>query len=135
MSNKEEFEKKCMSLNFEIAQKWFELGRIYGVTDITAAIKAYSESIKFFENPNAYNARAICKQKLSDHNAALEDFNKALELSPCKPNILYGRGFCRLMLKDQRGLADLEKAANLGFQPAFKFMQRMICMYFSITLN
>ena len=87
----------------------------YQLGNYTAAISAFTESIKAFpDRAYLYFNRGACYGNENNFDAALPDFTKAIELEPNVAKFYDWRGqaFCRLD-NYQAGLADLTKAIDL----------------------
>ncbi len=64
--------------------------------------------------PQAFEDRGLVYLRMGRFDAALDDFNESLKLSPMSPWSLYGRGLAKLKHgKTAEGQADLKAAADL----------------------
>ena len=63
--------------------------------------------------------------KAKDHNGAIRDYTKAIELDPNDANAYYNRGVSKENLGDLNGAcADWKKAAALGHKNAAKWVAK-----------
>jgi len=73
---------------------------------------------------DAYNNRAYVKLKKKDYEAAITDFDKAINLKPDYAAAFLNRGFAKKMLGDLSGACkDWTKAFELGLQQANEFIK------------
>jgi tetratricopeptide (TPR) repeat protein len=87
------------------------------------AIKDYSELIRRREDAEAYKLRAAFYRRRKEYARALADLERALELSPNYPELLFESGTLKLGLgMKEKGLADVVKAQSLGYKPATELL-------------
>ena len=113
------------------AQTIFTRG--FETKDCDSSIALYSQVISLLtEIPSeaghlarAYNNRGICEEKNGNSDAALADYNKAIELDP-ELDIAYGnRAWLHEVLgMKEKAFADYKKAAELGYRPAIYWMEQ-----------
>ncbi|MBF0587225.1 tetratricopeptide repeat protein [Prosthecochloris sp. N3] len=97
-----------------------------------SSIVSYSRAIELLQGipseashlARAYNNRGICREKNSESELAMQDYNKAIELDP-RLEIAYGN---RAWLYDKMGnrqeaIEDYRKAAELGYTPARQWLR------------
>ena len=88
------------------------------------AIKHYTEALKlkFDSNAWAYEKRGIACYKTRDFHAAIEDFNKVIDLAPEDAGAYNNRGDAWLHLKEwQKAKADLTTAKDMGWNIVASF--------------
>ncbi|MGL4294017.1 MAG: tetratricopeptide repeat protein [Bacteroidales bacterium] len=74
----------------------------------------------------AYYNRANVNCMQRNYDLALPDFNKAIELYPDFAEALFNRGLVYLYLgQNQKGIADLSKAGELGIISAYNILKRV----------
>ena len=65
-------------------------------------------------NDVTYYARALAKKSLGDHQGAIEDYGKVIEIDPNNVAAYYSRGLAKKALGDQQGAKeDLSTAKRL----------------------
>lgn len=89
------------------------------------ALKDYAELIRRRNDADAYRLRAAFYRRQKQYALALADFERAIELNPDYPELLFESGTLKLGmgLKD-KGLADVVKAQSLGYRPATEFLNK-----------
>jgi tetratricopeptide (TPR) repeat protein len=108
----------CSFLFGQIAQEWFFKG--VASADLEENQEAITNNTKFTKDDSikmiasSYNSRGMLKSNLEDYEAAIADYNLAIELFPSNAPFYYNRGKAKYNLKDYRGaLADHNKAIEL----------------------
>ncbi len=72
-----------------------------------------------------YLDKGVAKHEKGDHRAAIQDYNKAIELDPNLALVYYIRGFAKNGLGDQRGaIQDYNKAIELNPNYALAYRNR-----------
>jgi tetratricopeptide (TPR) repeat protein len=111
-------QKDTASIYFEKANHFFDKKEYK-----TAILYCDSTIVYNSEHQEAYAFRGVCKFKLKQFNAAIEDFNLAIILVPGYAEVYYFRGFCHMELgKKQSACEDWEEAYNLGLKKAMKLI-------------
>lgn len=89
------------------------------------ALKDYAELIRRRNDADAYRLRAAFYRRQKQYALALADFERAIELNPDYPELLFESGTLKLGmgLKD-KGLSDVVKAQSLGYRPATEFLNK-----------
>ena len=105
---------KQMEKLFNRGVKAFEKG------NYESAIEGFSKFIKRYPNnadvKTAYYNRALSKSKLEDHNGAIADYTKAIEIYPQYFDAIMNRSIAREILGDIKGAcSDAKKIVSLGF--------------------
>lgn len=67
----------------------------------------------------AYYSRGLAYRYLGNHQQAIKDFNKGLELSPAYA-VAFG---CRGLDNPQQAIEDIKVAARLGYEKAQDFLR------------
>ena len=72
-----------------------------------------------------YNrANMLCVQK--DYQSAIGNYSRAIELNPELGEAYFNRGLTYIYLgNEERGVADLSKAGELGIYQAYSIMKRL----------
>ena len=66
-----------------------------------------------------YNSRGLAKEIKGDHDGAIADYNRAIELDPKQSRPYRNRGFAKLAKGDHDGaVADYNRAFELNPKPA-----------------
>ena len=72
-----------------------------------------------FKLPIVYNRRGIAHAEKGEHNQAIADFNKAVELDPSSANYYYNRGLAYAEKGEyDKAIADLEICITLSRDPS-----------------
>ena len=72
-----------------------------------------------------YYNRGNVSSALKDYRAALEDYDKALELDPEFAEAYFNRGLTHIFLgNNKQGIMDLSKAGELGIVSAYNIIKR-----------
>ena len=113
------------------AKAWFDKGMLLreaGDAHSTEAFKEATRDLDSFIDANeddipglsrAYTLRARCYSLLGNNKQAIQDIDKAIELSPEDGDIYYLRSFVHeIMGHTQLSLADLKMAARKGNEKA-----------------
>ena len=62
-----------------------------------------------------YNSRGLAKETKGDHDGAIADYNRAIELDPKQPRAYMNRGFAKQANGDVDGaIADYNRALELA---------------------
>ena len=62
-----------------------------------------------------YNSRGLAKEAKGDHDGAIADYNRAIELDPKQPRAYMNRGFAKQAKDDVDGaIADYNRALELA---------------------
>ena len=87
-------------------QKWEQL------RDKSTEILRLSSSAEI--EVSTYNNRGVAKYKLGDHNGAIADYDKALEIDPKYTNVYNNRGVAKCKLGDYNGaIEDFDKVLEI----------------------
>lgn len=80
-----------------------------------SALDWFDKAIEYGVEHEVYGLRAMCLQALDFHLDAIDDFNKAILLSPDDCNLYYMRSISKSAIGDVDGcVADLEEAVRLS---------------------
>jgi tetratricopeptide (TPR) repeat protein len=72
-----------------------------------------------------YNSRGLAKEAKGDHDGAIADFNRAIELCPKQPRAYMNRGFAKQAKGDVDGtIADYNRAIELDPKQPRAYMNR-----------
>ncbi|PXF60920.1 MAG: hypothetical protein C4B59_07075 [Candidatus Methanogaster sp.] len=95
--------------------------------------KRYKESLKFWDafmgkEPNrveAYNNRGVAYARLNQHERAIEDYDRAVELNPEDAEAYFNRGnaYARLN-QNERAIEDYDRAVELNSEDAEAYFNR-----------
>ena len=89
------------------------------ITELDNTIEAHHTCAYLLYNRGCLNAQQL------DYNAAIDDFNKALEAEANLPEAYYNRGICRLKAgQTADGIADLSKAGEQGLYAAYSIIKK-----------
>lgn len=89
------------------------------------ALKDYAELIRRREDAEAYRLRAAFYRRQKQYALALADLERAIELSPDQPELLFESGTLKLGLgMKEKGLADIVRAQMLGYRPAMELLNK-----------
>jgi tetratricopeptide (TPR) repeat protein len=105
------------------ADEWLVRGfkALYNEDDSKRALRAFAKSIHLEPAyPGGYFNRGITYQKVGNLQQAIDDYSKAIELSPGDAAVYYlRRGLARKRIgMDDEAKEDLEKAARMGYRQA-----------------
>jgi len=103
--------------NWIEGHRFFELGKeFYFIKRLpNEGLQYFDKAIANGFEENVFNLRAGCLQELDYHYEAIEDFNKAISLSPNDCNIYFCRSISKNATLDYEGqIADLIKAIELS---------------------
>jgi tetratricopeptide (TPR) repeat protein len=95
--------------------------------DCSRAVEAYSEAIEAQVGNQAvvYANRAYAYDCLGEHEAAIEDYSRSLELDPQQPVLYNNRGLAKFELRDFEGaIEDYGKAIELDADYAEAYANR-----------
>ncbi len=96
--------------------------------DYRAAIEHYTRAIALFEEDETYGNRGDLHARLNQHDKAIQDFGRALELKPLNHWALLRRGTSRKELGDIDGaLADLDEVLRVNPESVTAYAQRAHC--------
>ena len=104
---------------FQRGLKKFNNGNYQGSIDIFSKyIIKYSSSGEYDYVDHAYFNRALSKSKIGDHNGAISDYTKAIQMNYEKLSDAYlYRGISKETLGDIKGACfDAKKTVSLGYQ-------------------
>ena len=76
------------------------------------AIDAYTAAINLVEDSWAYSYRGQVKEKTGDHEGALADYSRAIELNPCNGDYYSDRAKIKKELGDVAGAQEDEEMVN-----------------------
>ena len=126
--------KKAKRLFWDDDELCFYLGEVYRKkNDLSNAILEYSAAVSKVSQkeersnlvPNYYFNRGVCYLKQEMIDAALLDFNSAIELKPDYTYALLNRGICAMKKgRKDEACSDWGKAFELGFSLAKEYMDR-----------
>jgi tetratricopeptide (TPR) repeat protein len=87
--------------------------------DMDSAIELMPEvSYLYYDRANIYYIR-------NDFRSAIEDYSRAIRLNPNLAEAYYNRGLTRILNGDRNlGIADLQKAGDLGLYSAYGVISR-----------
>jgi tetratricopeptide (TPR) repeat protein len=88
----------------------------FKVSDYAGAIRDYNSIIdqKLSDNCEVYYKRGLTKAEFGKNEAAILDFNKAIELFPSYSDAYYRRGLCRIHLeRPKEALSDFSQVIKL----------------------
>lgn len=99
----------------------FELGKIeYYLENYSSAIDLFTSFISGVDSAEAYNYRGLCYYKLRNVDAAISDFNKAIELDGLRPIYYYNLAQCYKSLGDKKNyskyVATATKITPINYQ-------------------
>ncbi len=130
-SNWNIFLRKPAAAMVDSAQAIFSGG--YKTRDCDSSITLYSQAISLLKGipsetghlARAYNNRGICEEKNGNTDAALADYNKAIDLDP-RLEVAYGNRawLYETLGKKNEAYADYKKAAGLGYLPAIYWVEQ-----------
>ena len=94
------------------------------------ALSAFNEAIeKFSRHAKAYERRGFINCQLGNHDDALYDYSKSIDINPDAANPYYGRAIIKRLLNDNEGaLEDLNSCTKrcIPHQPVFWQARRMM---------
>ena len=118
-------EIKVAERDFLADQKLKEGNKLYYQGDYEGAIKFYNEVLALGDYVGAYNNRGIAYINLNQHDRAIQDFNKVLQVSPKYDLGYYVRGFAYATLKNyELSFADFNKAISLNPKFGMAYVNR-----------
>jgi len=83
------------------------------------AIEDFTQAASIKETSNTYNNRGLSKLSMKVNEAAIEDFDKSIELDNTNSTAYCNRGIARYNIGDTQGAClDWEKACELGDKDA-----------------
>lgn len=96
----------------ESARREMKAGNwLAALPDLNAAVELTQE-----QEPIALKMRGDLNLLLDRHLGAINDYTKAIQLSPETPALYYNRGLAKLLIYDRSGACwDFEKSASLGY--------------------
>ena len=109
-------------IKYKRMEKLFNRGvRDFEKGDYESAIEGFSKFIKRYPNncdvKTAYYNSVLSKSKLEDHNGAIADYTKAIEINPQYFDAIMNRSISREILGDIKGAcSDAKKIVSLGFK-------------------
>lgn len=105
----EEKERETLS---KAARQEMKAGNwLAALPDVNAAVESTRE-----QEPMALKMRGDLNLLLDRQLAAINDYTKAIQLSPETPALYYNRGLAKLLIYDRSGACwDFEKSASLGY--------------------
>jgi len=117
---------KGILVELKDAEGLFYLGNaFYGRKLFKSGIECYDESLKLEECAAAYNNRGNAYAELNEHERAIKDFDKAIELNPDDAETYYNRGVAYAKLnKYEQAIKDYEKAIELNPDDAKAYYNR-----------
>ena len=97
------------------ARAWFSVGYLFYTKEMwEKAIAAHDKAINLNPDFVAYTQRGIAKSKLGQYKAALNDFDKAIELKPDEAGPFSNRGIVKFELGEHEdAFADFDRAIQL----------------------
>jgi len=119
---------KGILVELKDAEGLFYLGNaFYGRKLFKSGIECYDESLKLEECAAAYNNRGNAYAELNEHERAIEDYNKTIELDPNDAKAYYNRGLAYAELnKYEQAIEDYDKAIELNPNYAEAYANRGI---------
>jgi len=111
-----------------LAAHFFYLGyALYEQEDFENSINAYSISLELDEYAGAYSNRGLAYAELGEHDRAIEDYDKAIELNKEYAEAYYNRGLAYAKLgKYDKAIEDFNKAIELNKEYAKAYNNRGI---------
>ena len=99
-----------------LAEHFFFLGNaLYEQKKFEDSIKKYSISLELNEDAGAYNNRGNAYVRLGEHERAIKDYDKAIELNPDYAKAYYNRGLAYAeQQKYNEAIKDYNKAIKLN---------------------
>ncbi len=137
---------KALSLKSEDFMLYYWRGMVlHALKRYTEAVEAYSQAININPTYYLYKVRSAAHQMLGNHQEALADSNKAIELNPeLAPELAEGgvnsenesRDSQELQraLAEQRALADLNQAIEINPDNAEAYFNRGVARYNLVDL-
>jgi tetratricopeptide (TPR) repeat protein len=88
----------------------------------------YDKAVALWPNlAEAYYFRAILHGQLKEHQQAIRDYTKAIDLKPALIEAYYFRALNQGAAgKYEEALRDMKTAAELGYEPAKRFLESHI---------
>lgn len=89
------------------------------------ALRDFSKAIELDPNSaDAYCNRGNVNHHLGSNALAIEDYTKAIKIRPDDPDLYYNRGVVYMAKgEDQKGMADLRRAARMGHEGAKGYLK------------
>ena len=109
-------------IKYKLMEKLFNKGvRAFEKGDYESAIESFSKFIKRYPKSadvkTAYYNRALSKSESENHNGAIADYTKAIEIDPQYFDAIINRSVTREILGDIKGAcSDAKKIVSLGFK-------------------
>lgn len=84
-------------------------------SDYTNAIKYFKSFIEKYSSAEVYNNLAIAQSRIGDSNAAMENYNKAIEINPTYADAYYNRGTEKSETKNyEAAIQDFNRAIDIN---------------------
>ena len=105
---------------YQTALKQIDENNLYGAqTNLSKALEIKHDFVK------AIKTRGAVRNRLSNYNAAIQDFNNAISLDSTDGDLYYGRGFAKLALQNfPEAVKDFNKAIELNPNDIEAYHQR-----------
>ena len=114
--------------DFLANEKLEEALKLYYAKDYDGAINLYNEALNFGEYAEIYNNRGVSYNDLGQHELAISDYDKALELNPNYADAYNNRGLAHALLGNfQQAIADATRAIKIDPNHVTAYQLRGIC--------